>query len=242
MIAEPPRERYALIPVVLIGVALLLVALRGSAGRGAGPCSAWWSGSGVALLASGAALAGKDYVVERNLLPALVPLVVAAAVGFAADGARRIGLPAPPCSAPTGSPSTSTSPDAQPAAPRLPRPRRAARPAAPAAGDRHLETRRRPDPLLSRRPRAAHLPRRAPVREIDVVSKPIVAGGRRGCRRLPPGRTRRLERLTLIRYVSTASDSSFHVLRDARTGFGATPSSPTALERPRRLSGRGGAR
>ena len=39
-----------------------------------------------------AALAGKDYVVERNLLPALVPLLAVAALGFAASGARRLGV------------------------------------------------------------------------------------------------------------------------------------------------------
>ena len=31
-------------------------------------------------------------MVERNLLPALLPLAVAAAIGFAADRARRLGL------------------------------------------------------------------------------------------------------------------------------------------------------
>ena len=31
-------------------------------------------------------------MVERNLLPALVPLAIAAALGFAADRARRLGL------------------------------------------------------------------------------------------------------------------------------------------------------
>jgi hypothetical protein len=61
-----------------------------------------------------------------------------------------------------------------------------------------------------------------PVREIDVVSKPVVARKPPG---LPPGfrpvERRRLERLTLIRYVSPRlRQVPFHVLRDARTGFG----------------------
>jgi hypothetical protein len=43
-------------------------------------------------LAALAAAIGKDYVVERNLLPALVPLVVAGAIGFATNGARRLGM------------------------------------------------------------------------------------------------------------------------------------------------------
>ena len=163
MIAEPPRERYALIPVALIGVALLLVALRGSPRERRGALLGLAVGVGVVLLASGAALAGKDYIVERNLLPALVPLATAAAVGFAASGARRIGLA---CAAllcaywlafdvyVTRTPNLQR-PDFRDLA-------RAARAAAPAARDRHLETRRRPDPLLSRRPLAARLPRRAP--------------------------------------------------------------------------------
>ena len=36
VIAEPPRERYALLPAILVGAALLLLALRGSAASDAG--------------------------------------------------------------------------------------------------------------------------------------------------------------------------------------------------------------
>ena len=43
-------------------------------------------------LAAAAALAGKDYLIERNLLPALVPLAAAVAIGFATARARRLGL------------------------------------------------------------------------------------------------------------------------------------------------------
>jgi hypothetical protein len=39
-----------------------------------------------------AALAGADYLNTRNLLPALVPLLVALAVGFAASNAPRLGM------------------------------------------------------------------------------------------------------------------------------------------------------
>ena len=49
-------------------------------------------GLGVAGMAAAAALIGKDYVVERNLLPALVPLASAAAIGFGSERARRLGL------------------------------------------------------------------------------------------------------------------------------------------------------
>ena len=92
VIAEPPRERYALLPAILIGVALLLVAVRGTRAERRGALLGAVVGLGVVALAALAAAIGKDYVVERNLLPALVPLAVAGAIGFATDGARRLGL------------------------------------------------------------------------------------------------------------------------------------------------------
>lgn len=223
VIAEPPRDHFAAIPAVLIGVALLLVALRGSPREKRGALVGLVVGLGVALLASGAALAGKDYIVERNLLPALVPLATAAAVGFAANGARRIGLACAVllCAywlvydvyvART---------------PNLQRPdfrdltRQLGSPSQPRA---ILTWKLAADPI---RFYLDHASRRAyrgmvPVREIAVVSKPVVARKPVG---LPPGfrpvERRRLERLTLIRYVSAhLQQVPFHVLRDARTGFG----------------------
>jgi len=92
VIAEPPRERYALVPAILIGAGWLLVAARGTARERRGALLAATVGAGVALLALLAALAGKDYVIERNLLPALLPLGMAAAIGFGAERARRLGL------------------------------------------------------------------------------------------------------------------------------------------------------
>ncbi len=92
VIAEPPRERYALFPLALLGLALLLVALRGGRRERRGAGLGLGLGLGVLALASVAALLGKDYVVERNLLPALLPLLAAAAVGFGVAGARRLGL------------------------------------------------------------------------------------------------------------------------------------------------------
>jgi mannosyltransferase len=92
VIAEPPRERYALLPAILIGVAFVLVAVRGTRREKHGALLGAVIGLGVVALAALAAAIGKDYVVERNLLPALVPLAVAGAVGFATDGARRLGL------------------------------------------------------------------------------------------------------------------------------------------------------
>jgi mannosyltransferase len=223
VIAEPPRERYALIPVVLIGVALLLVALRGSPREKRGALLGLVVGLGIVLLASVVALAGKDYIVERNLLPALVPLAIVVAVGFAARGARRLGLV---CAVVlcvywlaydvyvARTPNLQR-PDFRDLAEQLGPPRR----------PRAIVTwKLAADPIRfylngpSRRAYRGVLP----VREIDVVSKPVVARKPVG---LPPGfrpvERRRLERLTLIRYVSPRIQQvPFNVLRDARTGFG----------------------
>jgi mannosyltransferase len=91
VIAEAPRERYALVPAILVAVALLLLALRGERRERRGAVVGLTLGLGVVALTAVAALAGKDYVVERNLLPALVPLLAAAGLGFAVAGARRLG-------------------------------------------------------------------------------------------------------------------------------------------------------
>jgi mannosyltransferase len=92
VIAEAPRERYALVPAILVAAALLLALARGGRRERRGVGLGLALGLGVAALTAIAALAGKDYVVERNLLPALVPLLAVVAIGFAAAGARRFGL------------------------------------------------------------------------------------------------------------------------------------------------------
>jgi 4-amino-4-deoxy-L-arabinose transferase-like glycosyltransferase len=92
VIAEAPRDRYALVPLILVGAALILVAWRGSRRERHGAVLGLVLGLGVAGLTAVAALVGKDYVVERNLLPALIPLLAVAAIGFASAAARRLGL------------------------------------------------------------------------------------------------------------------------------------------------------
>jgi mannosyltransferase len=92
VIAEAPRDRYAVVPLILAGLALILVVLRGERRERRGAALGLVLGLGVAALTALAALVGKDYVVERNLLPALVPLLAVVAIGFAAAGARRLGL------------------------------------------------------------------------------------------------------------------------------------------------------
>ncbi|HEY2716434.1 MAG TPA: glycosyltransferase family 39 protein [Solirubrobacterales bacterium] len=91
VIAEPPRPGYALVPAIGVGIALALLAWRGTARQRRGAMIALAIGLGVIVLALVAALVGKDYVIERNLLPALVPLAAVVALGFSA-APRRLSL------------------------------------------------------------------------------------------------------------------------------------------------------
>ena len=92
IIGHRPRNGYAIVPGAIIGLGIVLaVSLAGRAGRRAGGVGLLIGGGTVAL-AVAAAFAGKDYVIARNLLPALVPLLVVAAAGFAALRWRRLGL------------------------------------------------------------------------------------------------------------------------------------------------------
>ncbi|HXV05746.1 MAG TPA: glycosyltransferase family 39 protein [Solirubrobacterales bacterium] len=91
LIDEPPHERFALMPAILIGVALVLLAVRGSRRERRGALAPLAVGLGTALVPVLLGLSGQDYVVERNMLPALVPLLVVAAVGFAANRGHPAG-------------------------------------------------------------------------------------------------------------------------------------------------------
>jgi len=222
VIAEPPRERYALLPGILFAAGLLLVAVRGNARERRGALLVAILGLGVAVLVALAALLGKDYVVERNLLPALLPLAVAAAIGFAADGARRLGalLALVLCAYWLAYDVYVTQ------TPNLQRPdfraltEELGAPEAPrailtwklAADSVHFYLDDRSLRIYSGE---------TPMREIDVMSKSTVgypAGVPKGFR--PIARIR-FERLTLTRYMSNrVREIPFHVLRDVRTGFG----------------------
>lgn len=223
VIAEPPRNRFAFVPAVLIGLALLLVIARGSTRERRGATMGIVIGLGVALLAGAAALAGHDYIVERNLLPALVPLIVAACMGFGASRARRAGLV---CAIALCTywlvfdiHVTQTA--------NLQRPDFRGLTA-------ELGTARQPRAIvtwkLAADPVQFYLADgaeriysgEAPIREIDVVSKPIVAHRRpRLPRGFHPVEQLRLERLTLTRYMSNRLRYvPYYLLRDARTGFG----------------------
>ncbi len=222
VIAEPPRERYALLPGILLAAALLLVAVRGTARERRGALRAAALGLGVAVLVLLAALFGKDYVVERNLLPALIPLLAAAGIGFATDGARRLGalLALVLCAywVVYGVYVTQT--------PNLQRPdfRGITAELGPPRVPRAIVTWK-----LAADPVRFYLQDHAlriysgetPMREIDVISKSTVGYPSGVPRRFHPVARVRFERLTLTRYMSNrVREIPFYVLRDVRTGFG----------------------
>jgi 4-amino-4-deoxy-L-arabinose transferase-like glycosyltransferase len=92
VIGAQPRNGYAIFPALLAAAALLVVALWGSRRERRGAAIGFGIGAGVVGLALGAALAGKDYLLARNLLPALIPLLAAVGAALAASRARRVGM------------------------------------------------------------------------------------------------------------------------------------------------------
>jgi mannosyltransferase len=223
VIAEPPRERYALVPLIAVAIALLLLAWRGSGRERRAALPPLAVGLGVAVLAAGAALAGKDYVVERNLLPALVPLIAVVAIAFAGARARRVGAVCATllCAYWLGfavyvarTPNLQR-PDFRGLAQRL---------GSPSVPRAIVGWKLAADPMQyyldgsSERIYSGDVP----LREIDVIKKPIA---RKRQVTLPRSFHQvervRLERLTLIRYRSRPLRVvPFHVLRDLATGFG----------------------
>lgn len=223
VIAEPVRYGYALLPVAGVAAGLVLLALRGNPHERYGGGIALVVGLGVAALAGMAALVGKDYVVERNLLPALLPLAAAAAVGFSVASARRVGavLAVGLCLYWVAFDAYVTQ------KPNLQRPdlRTLSQEIGPAKVPRAIVSWK-----LAADPIRWYLPGQVPrmyggrerVREVDVVSKPLVA-------RRPANLDRsfrevqrfRLDRLTLTRYVSKKPmEVSFPQLAALHTGFG----------------------
>jgi uncharacterized membrane protein len=92
-IARPERPLLALAPAALMVAALALLALRGDGRerRGAARVLAIAAVTVAIPLVLALFVPSKDYVLARNLLPALVPLLVAVAVGLTLPSARRIG-------------------------------------------------------------------------------------------------------------------------------------------------------
>jgi 4-amino-4-deoxy-L-arabinose transferase-like glycosyltransferase len=91
VIAEPTRYSFTLIPAALMLTALLLVAFHADRRERRGAAISLTLGLGFAGLVTLAALLGKDYVVGRNLLPALLPLAAAVAIGCSLVSLRRLG-------------------------------------------------------------------------------------------------------------------------------------------------------
>ena len=93
IIARPEHPLLAVVPAALAAAGLTLVFWRGERRerRAAGLPLALAAVTVAVPVAIGLLDSGKDYVLARNLLPALVPLLVAVAIGFTLRGARRAG-------------------------------------------------------------------------------------------------------------------------------------------------------
>jgi uncharacterized membrane protein len=84
--------KHAAIPAVLVLAAAALFALRGGPRERRAAMPALLVGGGTVILALAFALAGQDYLLARNLLPALVPLTLVIAVALGAPASGRPGL------------------------------------------------------------------------------------------------------------------------------------------------------
>lgn len=93
IIARPEHPLLALVPALVTLAALALTFLRGERRerRATALLLAIAAVTFAVPLAIGLLDSSKDYVLARNLLPALVPLLVALAIGFGLRGARRRG-------------------------------------------------------------------------------------------------------------------------------------------------------
>ena len=93
IIARPETVLPAIVPLLAIAAGLALLALRGDrAERWAGGRMLAIAAATIAAPLAIALIApDKDYLLARNLLPALVPLLVAVALGATLRGARRSG-------------------------------------------------------------------------------------------------------------------------------------------------------
>jgi uncharacterized membrane protein len=93
IIARPERPALAVVPLALALAALALLALRGRSEErrvAALPLSVALAAIGIPVLLA-LVSPGKDYVLARNVMPALVPLLVAVAIALTLPAARRLG-------------------------------------------------------------------------------------------------------------------------------------------------------
>ncbi len=94
IIARPERPLLALVPAALVLATMALLAARGSRGerRPAGRMLALAAATVAIPVLLGLLFSSRDYVLARNLLPALVPLLVAVAIALTLGRARRAGI------------------------------------------------------------------------------------------------------------------------------------------------------
>jgi uncharacterized membrane protein len=93
IISRPERPALALLPLALALVALVLLALRGEhedRRAAAIPLSLSLAAVGIPMLLA-IVSPSKDFLLARNVLPALVPLLIAIAIGLTLPRARRFG-------------------------------------------------------------------------------------------------------------------------------------------------------
>jgi mannosyltransferase len=93
IVARPETVLPAVVPLIAVLGALGLLAARGDRDerRAGGLMLALAAVTVIVPLALALLAPGKDYLIARNLLPALVPLLVAVAIGVTLRGARRGG-------------------------------------------------------------------------------------------------------------------------------------------------------
>jgi uncharacterized membrane protein len=93
IVARPETVLQAVVPLLALGAGLVLLALRGEREerRAGGLMLSLAAVTIAAPLALALFVPGKDYVLARNLLPALVPLLAAVAIGTTLRRARRSG-------------------------------------------------------------------------------------------------------------------------------------------------------
>jgi hypothetical protein len=93
IIARPESPLPALVPFALVLAALLLALVRGSGEERRRVAIPLALAATVAIpIALAVVSPAKDYVLARNLMPAVVPLLAAVAIGVTLRGARRAGI------------------------------------------------------------------------------------------------------------------------------------------------------
>ncbi|MGA8745581.1 MAG: glycosyltransferase family 39 protein [Solirubrobacterales bacterium] len=91
-VGEAGLLKHALVPIALFAAAVALLLFRGGEREKRGAVVALAIGAGSILIALAFAAVGQDFVLDRNLLPALIPLALIGAAGIAAPRAGRLGI------------------------------------------------------------------------------------------------------------------------------------------------------